>query len=163
MTQLLMTRRTFVASATSAASLVMLPGCSTASGISEEERRALLRLARLIYPHDALADQVYSDSLLPLLARADLDAALERDLIDGFQSLDAAAGGQWIDLSPGQQVVAVERIEDGPFFGLVQREVKANLYQDPRVWDLIGYEGSSVEHGGYLHRGFDNIDWLPEA
>ena len=158
-----MTRRKFVASTASATILVMLPRCSTVSGISEEERRSLLRLARLIYPHDALADEVYSDSILPLLARADLDAALESDLLDGFRSMDVSAGGQWIDLSPGQQVVAVERIEDGPFFGLVQSEVRVNLYQDPRVWELVGYEGSSVEHGGYLHRGFDDIDWLPEA
>lgn len=158
-----MTRRKFVASATGAAVLVMLPGCSTASGISSQDRRALLRLARLIYPHDALADEVYLDSLRPLLVSADSEHAIESNLHDGFRSLDVLARGQWIDLSPGQQVVAVERIEDGPFFGLVQREVRANLYQDARVWDLIGYEGSSVEHGGYLHRGFDDIDWLPEA
>ena len=29
-----------------------------------------------------------------------------------------------------------------------------------RVWAHIGYEGSSFERGGYLQRGFDDIDWL---
>ena len=35
------------------------------------------------------------------------------------------------------------------------------LYDDHEVWDLLGYEGSSFEKGGYLHRGFDDLDWLP--
>ena len=26
-----------------------------------------------------------------------------------------------------------------------------------------GYEGSSAEHGGYIKRGFADIDWLPKA
>ena len=35
------------------------------------------------------------------------------------------------------------------------------LYDDHEVWDLLGYEGSSFDKGGYLHRGFDDLDWLP--
>jgi hypothetical protein len=31
------------------------------------------------------------------------------------------------------------------------------------VWPLFGYEGSSLEYGGYLERGFDDIGWLPKA
>jgi hypothetical protein len=27
---------------------------------------------------------------------------------------------------------------------------------------MFGYEGSSVEKGGYLGRGFDDIAWLPK-
>jgi hypothetical protein len=30
------------------------------------------------------------------------------------------------------------------------------------VWDLLGYEGPSFDKGGYLHRGFNDLDWLPE-
>ena len=33
---------------------------------------------------------------------------------------------------------------------------------DPEVWSLLGYEGPSFEHGGYLRRGFDDLDWLPD-
>ena len=31
------------------------------------------------------------------------------------------------------------------------------------VWPKFGYEGSSAEHGGYIKRGFADIDWLPKA
>jgi hypothetical protein len=29
------------------------------------------------------------------------------------------------------------------------------------VHELLGYEGPAYEKGGYLHRGFDDLDWLP--
>ena len=36
----------------------------------------------------------------------------------------------------------------------------ASLYNNPEVWPKFGYEGSSAEHGGYINRGFSDIDWL---
>jgi hypothetical protein len=28
------------------------------------------------------------------------------------------------------------------------------------VWAKFGYEGPSADKGGYISRGFDDIDWL---
>ena len=36
-----------------------------------------------------------------------------------------------------------------------------NLYTNLLVYRFFSFEGSSVEHGGYINRGFDDIDWLP--
>ena len=47
-----------------------------------------------------------------------------------------------------------------PFFRSVYQATIDHLYNDERVWSHIGYEGSSFEKGGYLGRGFDDIDWL---
>ena len=30
------------------------------------------------------------------------------------------------------------------------------------MWDLLGYEGYSSDKGGYINRGFNDLDWLPE-
>ena len=38
-----------------------------------------------------------------------------------------------------------------------------SLYNQKEVWPRFGYEGSSAEHGGYINRGFADIDWLPKA
>jgi hypothetical protein len=38
-----------------------------------------------------------------------------------------------------------------------------SLYNQKEVWPKFGYEGSSAEHGGYIKRGFADIDWLPKA
>jgi hypothetical protein len=35
------------------------------------------------------------------------------------------------------------------------------MYSDREVWQVLGYEGESYDKGGYLHRGFDDLDWLP--
>ncbi len=32
----------------------------------------------------------------------------------------------------------------------------------PEVWEIAGYEGESFTRGGYLLRGFNDLDWLPE-
>ena len=38
-----------------------------------------------------------------------------------------------------------------------------SIYGNKEIWKLFGYEGSSVEHGGCVKRGFDNINWIPES
>jgi hypothetical protein len=34
------------------------------------------------------------------------------------------------------------------------------LYDNPALFPLFGYEGFSVEKGGYLARGYNDLDWL---
>jgi hypothetical protein len=125
------------------------------------ERRALVRMARLLYPHDALDDGIYLEVLRPLLARADSSRPLAANLRAGVAALDAGDAGSWLAAPPDRQLRALERIAGSPFFRTVQTAVRPELYEHPAVWKLIGYQGSSVEFGGYLHRGFDDIAWLP--
>ena len=46
------------------------------------------------------------------------------------------------------------------FFSTVRTATINNLYTNPLVYRFFGFEGSSVEHGGYIERGFDDIGWL---
>lgn len=157
-----MTRRSFLTSAAGAAFIVALPGCGLEAGLGENDRRALLRMARLLYPHDALADDIYAEVLQPFQSRVADDRAMAAALRAGFEELDRAAGRDWRTAPTDDQIEALQRIEDAAFFETVQGAVRTQLYEHPEVWNLIGYEGSSVEYGGYVHRGFDDIDWLPE-
>ena len=36
------------------------------------------------------------------------------------------------------------------------------LYDQAPVWGLLGYQGPCPDGGGYLERGFDDLDWLPD-
>ena len=56
---------------------------------------------------------------------------------------------------------ALKRIDGSDFFETVRGATLAGLYGNPRVAALFGWEGSSVEHGGYIDRGFNDIGWLP--
>jgi len=36
------------------------------------------------------------------------------------------------------------------------------LYNNEEVWKTFGYQGASFRFGGYLHHGFNDLNWLPD-
>ncbi|MTD15658.1 hypothetical protein GIS00_17125 [Nakamurella sp. YIM 132087] len=116
----------------------------------------LVRLLRVAYPHPTFPDAPYERT-----AKAVQDADAENLLTAGLADLDEAAGGDFGALSDAEATAALERIQDSAFFKLVHSTTVVALYDDHEVWDLLGYEGASYDKGGYLHRGFDDLDWLP--
>jgi len=117
----------------------------------------LLSVARTLFPHDFLSDEQY----MKIVASLDGKAAADKDIAAQIRTALAA----FPDVFPAMEEVRREEylrgIEGSPFFRLVYQATMAGLYGDPNVASLLGYEGSSVEHGGYLDRGFDDIAWLP--
>lgn len=122
----------------------------------------LARMARLLFPNDGIADDVYAAVIDGILTDAANDASLQQMLDEVISALNAARGGDWFDAGASEQIAAMRAVEDRPFFGAILGNVRARFYSHPKVWEEIGYPGSSVEFGGYLERGFDDIDWLPE-
>jgi hypothetical protein len=59
-------------------------------------------------------------------------------------------------------LAAAKAIEGSPFFELVRSTAVVEVYSDAATWRALGYEGASFAKGGYLHRGFDDLDWLPD-
>ncbi|MCU1523864.1 MAG: hypothetical protein JWO18_758 [Microbacteriaceae bacterium] len=123
-------------------------GLFTAAELTE-----LLALARALYPHDALADGPYERTIAKIVVRASAEPALWHVLHDGLAEIRGARG----DLHSSLEV----RVGT-PFFESLRALVAWHLYDDHEVWDFIGYPGASFDRGGYLHRGFDDLDWLPE-
>jgi hypothetical protein len=154
-------RRAFLTAATAAALLLLLPGSTGDVGLDASRRRRLSRVARLLYPHEALPDVTYEAVLASLRRRADEDPSLAATLRDGLRQLDRAAKGVWSNAPPRLQLQALRTLEASPFFDTVRQAVVTELYERPEVWRLIGYEGPSAPLGGYLPRGFDDIAWLP--
>ncbi len=52
------------------------------------------------------------------------------------------------------------QIQDGAFFQKIRGGLVGGIYGNADVWPLLGYEGASADQGGYINRGFDDIDWL---
>jgi len=65
------------------------------------------------------------------------------------------------ELSESYRNQALRKIESTPEFFFVQRNSVRFFYDNLEVWAAFGYEGASVHLGGYLRRGFDDLDWLP--
>ncbi len=119
----------------------------------------LLRMGRDIYPHDRLADLHYARPLANLLAE-------QPELISGglgeLQASAAQRHGQSFEALAveSDRVALLRAIETGPFFRAVRNALMFGIYDNKALFPLFGYEGSSVEKGGYLARGYNDLDWL---
>ncbi len=127
--------------------------------------KTLLRMARDVFPHDRLADRYYAAAISPYEKAAGKDAALKALLKDGVAALDQAARQRFGQpyaavAAESDRVSLLTAIEAGPFFQKIRGDMVTSLYDNKAVWPLLGYEGSSWEKGGYLNRGFNDIDWL---
>lgn len=128
----------------------------------------LLVLARDIFPHDRISDRYYLQALEPLEAQAAADDKLKALLSEGVAALDRLAKLRFrkayaaLD-KESERLSLLYVIEHGAFFQKVKGHLVTGFYDNKAVWPLFGYEGSSWEKGGYLNRGFDDIDWLDQA
>lgn len=121
-----------------------------------EPTATLIRVLRVAYPHPSFPDGPY-ERTATIIENADTD-----DLIaTGLAALDDAAGGDFTALDEAAATAALERIATSPFFRFVHATTVVSLYDDHEVWELLGYEGASFDRGGYVERGFDDLDWLP--
>ncbi len=145
----------------------LLAGAAETAGLSAEESRALLKMTRDLFPHDRLDDSFYAKAIAPLQDEAAKDAATRKLFAGGIAQLNAAtmasAGKPFADVSDeNARVAAIKQIEDGAFFAKVYNGTMTPLYNQPELWPKFGYQGPSSAQGGYLHRGFSDIDWLPK-
>ena len=130
------------------------------SVISPDEMATLLQMARDIYPHDQVADAFYA------VAVKGYDSEASKDLVAaGVAELNAAAVAQGHAdyLSIGweeDRVKVLQAIEGGVFFQTIRAGLVTGLYNQKEVWPIFGYEGESFSKGGYIDRGFDDINWL---
>jgi len=135
---------------------------STQAPVALEQHVAetVTALARTLYPHDGLSDDVYARVAAKLDEAAQEDPAQGRTISEGVAVLDD--GTPFLDRSPDERLAAAKEIEGSPLFELVRSTAVVEVYSDTATWRLLGYEGPSFARGGYLHRGFDDLDWLPD-
>ena len=121
----------------------------------------LTAMVRVLYPHDSLDDAFYR-RVVDVVA-ADADAAQRGLLAEGVAALDQARGRAFVELEEKEKLAAVQAIEGSPFFEAMRAATARHLYDDRELWGRFGYEGASSHLGGYIERGFDDIDWIAEA
>jgi hypothetical protein len=130
-------------------------------GTAQHVAETVTAAARGLYPHTGLSDRVYGRVAAKLTEGAAGDADAERVLNEGVAQLDAG-NTPFVELDDDARLAALRAIEGSTFFELVRSTAVVEVYNDPETWELLGYEGPSFDKGGYLHRGFNDLDWLPE-
>lgn len=132
--------------------------------LDEATAQTLVSVTRAMYPHNHFPDKHYARVVVLLDAKAAENGEMKSLLTEGVAGLpDLTDGQDFAELDEERQVEALERIQDGAFFKAVAGEVVTGLYSQPDVWPYFGYEGPSNDKGGYIDRGFDDIDWLDDA
>ncbi len=132
------------------------------SALKPETMATLIQMARDIDPHDQLADKYYAIAVKSHDELAGKDPAHKELIEKGIADLDGKAGaGGYRNLGwEDQRVAALKQIESTPFFQTVRGGLVVSLYNQKEIWPIFGYEGESYSKGGYIHRGFNDIEWL---
>ena len=130
--------------------------------------KTLVKVARDIYPHDFLGDIVYITAVKPWDEKAAKDPATKAMLEEGVTRLNADAQDAhkvaYNDVGwEADRVALLQAIEHTDFFKKIRSDLVVSIYNQHDIWPKFGYEGSSAEKGGYINRGFNDIDWLPKV
>jgi hypothetical protein len=157
-----------VAIAASAGVSVENAWAEDATTLSPADMKTLVKVARDIYPHDFLGDVYYINAVKPWDGKAAKDVAVKTLLENGVRRLDQDAQDRhklaYVDVPwEADRIVLLQGIEQTDFFKKLRSDLVVSLYNQEELWPKFGYEGSSAEHGGYIKRGFNDIDWLPKA
>lgn len=131
--------------------------------LTERESTTLLSVVRTLFPHDWIDDGYYMNVVAAIDDKCAGDEKVRNTVREGVAKLNSALGGSFAKASESARVNALKTEEKSEFFQLAYGETLTNFYGNHAIWKMFGYEGSSVEQGGYLDRGFDDIDWLPKS
>ena len=131
-------------------------------GVPTTQRTLLTRMVRAMFPHDRFPDGPYERTADAILEAAGEDVRLHAQLDQGLRDLDVVGGRPFAELDGARALEALRGMSGTAFFEAVRAKTILTLYNDPEVWELLGWEGASYAQGGYLDRGFADLDWLPD-
>lgn len=124
-----------------------------------QELRTLTAMVRRMFPHQRFPDGPYERSAAAIHAAAEKDPRSLVQLQEGLRLLEARRFGE---LDADAALAVLHEISGSSFFGFVRANAVTTLYDDREVWSLLGYETDSFARGGWIDRGFDDLDWLPD-
>lgn len=165
-----MTRRQLLSrSVAASAAIVVGPGfiaghdgawAQTMDTLKPETMATLVQMARDIYPHDQVGDQFYAIAVKGYDVPDAVDET-EAGIIVLDDAARRAGFASYIKADWEKDRVAIlTSIEDTAFFQKVRGGLITGLYNQKEVWPIFGYEGESYSKGGYIDRGFNDINWI---
>ena len=166
-------RRMFLMTTTMAGvtTAAMLGGARMASAapLDATQSARLLRMVQDIFPHPDLLQVAHYEAIADtVLQAAAADADTGAALVDGLDRINALSrelhGVDYSDIADDDAREGVLRhFQNEGFFQGVRWTAYFGLYNNKDVWPLFGYQGSSVEYGGYIDRGFSDITFVPDG
>jgi hypothetical protein len=130
--------------------------------LNDHQGQTLLSMSRQIFPHPQLDDSYYIKVVQDLDAEATTKPDTARLLKDGVGRLDAVMHAKFLTMTPADQIAVLKQFDRTDFFTKVRNSELVSLYNNHEVWKKLGYPGGSYAIGGYLHHGFNDLNWLPD-
>ena len=127
--------------------------------LTSSQGAALMSAARTIAPHDGLEDAAYALVVKAIDAAASADEHTRALVTLGLAGL----GENFSSQTEAARIQALKTLEPSEFFQLLRSTTLANLYSSAIAYAHFGYEGEAFSKGGYLTRGFDELNWLPDV
>ena len=129
------------------------------AGSKKEDKELLMKMVRTLYPHDRFPDEPYIRTTDDVINKGNsspenaimLQEGIDQLKSDNFSKLDMEESTKYLT-----------KMGRTAFFEHVRGTTTVTLYNDKEVWEILGYEGYSSDQGGYVNRGFNDLDWLPE-
>ena len=122
----------------------------------------LVAVIKAAFPHRNFPDGPYRRTAEHIVSLVSDDAYQSMQLAQGLAGLDAVREVPFEQLTGDEALEVLRGIEHTAFFALVRSTTVTFMYSDREVWSVVGYEGESSHLGGYVDRGFDDLDWLPD-
>ncbi|ALE73921.1 hypothetical protein AD006_21995 [Pseudonocardia sp. EC080610-09] len=130
--------------------------------LSRQDRQTLTRVVYAAFPHRTFPVGPYQRAADAVIEQAATDPRMLAQLVQGLGELDAQRDVPFAELDLDTAAAVLRGADGSPFVTAIVDSAIVTLYSDPEVWELLGYEGPSFDRGGYVDRGFDDLDWLPE-
>jgi hypothetical protein len=127
--------------------------------LTSSQGATLMSIARTIAPHDSLEDAAYALVVKAIDAAAAADEHIRTLVSSGLAGL----AEDFASRTEAARVQALKAVEHSEFFSLLRSQTLANLYSSAIAYAHFGYEGEAFSKGGYLYRGFNELDWLPDV
>ncbi len=133
--------------------------------LKPESMQTLIQMARDIFPHDRFADKIYAVAVKGYDDAAVDDEALKGIIEDGISELNQLANNgfdaDYINVGwESDRNALLKQVESGPLFQKLRGDLVVSIYNNHDVWAMLGYEGESFSKGGYIERGFNDLEWL---
>ena len=157
-------RRSFLAGTFATSVYASLWSINTAkatitAGSKKEDKAILMKMVRTLYPHDRFPDGPYLRTTDDVINKGNSSPEKAIMLQEGIDKLKADSFNTMNIDKATEYLTDMGRTE---FFEHVRGTTTVTLYNDKETWELLGYEGYSSDKGGYINRGFNDLDWLPE-
>ena len=138
---------------------------ATFKNLGADDAATLIQMARDTYPHDFLADRFYAKVIEGVEAQAGKDKAFKSMVSKEVKKINSSAKkkykANYKDINRELERVDILKANaKSPLFQKVRGDLVVGLYNNKEVWPKFGYEGESASKGGYMNRGFNDIDWL---